>query len=113
MPFETQMSFFKQLAVLTNRSVVVAKREPLAYLVRLVANFCATFFFGIIYIETRDKVQEQVISRTFFLMFCMGIPMQFILVSNFIYHFQVRRYSHDALIYIFCCNSILGLLHPN
>ena len=80
--------FGTQLSVLTRRSVTVAKREPLAYLVRLVANFSATLFFGIIYVETRDKVQAQIISRTFFLMFCMGIPMQFILVSNFIYHYQ-------------------------
>ncbi|GMH57680.1 hypothetical protein TrLO_g2570 [Triparma laevis f. longispina] len=84
----TTMSFMSQLGVLTNRSIVVAKREPLAYLVRIVANFSATFFFGIIYIETRNKRQDQVNPRTFFLMFCMGIPMQFILVSNFIYHFQ-------------------------
>ena len=81
-------SFTKQLAVLTDRSFLVARREPLAYLVRLVANFVATLFFGIIYIKTRDKTQDQVISRTFFLMFCMGIPMQFIIVSNFIYYYQ-------------------------
>ena len=60
----------------------------MAYLVRLIANFNATLFFGIIYIETRDKVQAQINPRTFFLMFCVGIPMQFILVSNFIYHYQ-------------------------
>ena len=81
-------SFGKQLAVLTDRSFLVARREPLAYLVRLVANFAATLFFGIIYVETREKVQGQINSRTFFLMFCMGIPMQFILVSNYIYHYQ-------------------------
>jgi len=75
-----ETSFGKQLAVLTDRSFLVARREPLAYLVRLVANFGATLFFGIIYIETREKVQAQINSRTFFLMFCMGIPMQFILV---------------------------------
>ena len=68
--------------------VSVARREPLAYLVRLVANFSATLFFGIIYVETREKVQGQINPRTFFLMFCVGIPMQFILVSNYIYHFQ-------------------------
>jgi len=83
-----QTGFFTQLSVLTNRSVVVARREPLAYVVRLVANFCATLFFGIIYIKTREKEQGQINPRTFFLMFCMGIPMQFILVSNFIYHYQ-------------------------
>lgn len=93
---ETKMSFMKQFSVLTNRSIVVARREPLAYIIRLVANFCATCFFGIIYIETRDKVQEQVISRTFFLMFCMGIPMQFILVSNFIYHFQYLSLAKEV-----------------
>jgi ABC-type multidrug transport system ATPase subunit len=84
----SETSFVKQLAVLTDRSFLVARREPLAYLVRLVANFCATLFFGIIYVETREKVQGQINPRTFFLMFCVGIPMQFILVSNYIYHYQ-------------------------
>lgn len=81
-------SFGRQVSVLADRAVLVARREPLAYLVRLVANFFATLFFGIIYIKTRDKNQEQIQSRTFFMMFCMGIPMQFILVSNFIYFYQ-------------------------
>merc|ERR1719352_667932 len=80
--------FAKQLSVLTDRSFLVARREPLAYLVRLAANFSATLFFGIIYVETRKKVQGQINPRTFFLMFCVGIPMQFILVSNYIYHYQ-------------------------
>ena len=95
-----QTGFMKQLGVLTDRSIVVAKREPLAYLVRLAANFFATIFFGIIYIKTRDKEQGQINSRTFFLMFCMGIPMQFILVSNFIYHYQwlsLKREVKDGM----------------
>ena len=83
-----ETSFVEQLSTLTDRSFLVARREPLAYLVRLVANFSATLFFGIIYVETREKVQGQINPRTFFLMFCVGIPMQFILVSNYIYHFQ-------------------------
>lgn len=83
-----ETGFARQLAVLTERSIVVARREPLAYVVRLVANFCATLFFGIIYVKTREREQGQVNSRTFFLMFCMGIPLQFVLVSNFIYHYQ-------------------------
>ena len=34
------------------------------------------------------KCRRRSTRRTFFLMFCVGIPMQFILVSNFIYHYQ-------------------------
>ena len=83
-----ETGFVEQMSVLTDRSFLVARREPLAYLVRLVANFSGTLCFGIIYVETRKKVQGQINPRTFFLMFCVGIPMQFILVSNYIYHYQ-------------------------
>jgi len=93
-------SFATQLAVLTNRSVLVAAREPLAYLLRLAANFGTNIFFGIIYIKTRDMEQGQVASRTYFLMFCMGIPMQFVLISNFVYHYQwlsLKREVKDGM----------------
>ena len=81
-------SFFSQLLLLTKRSIMVAMREPLAYVLRLVANFSTTLLLSIIYVKTREHEQEQVLSRTFFLMFCMGIPMQFILVSVYLYYYQ-------------------------
>ena len=80
--------FCRQLGVLTRRTVKVAAREPLSYLARAVANLFATTFFSIIYLETRNKRQDQVQPRTFFVMFAMGIPMQFILVSVYAYYQQ-------------------------
>ena len=81
-------SFLTQLSILTRRTTVVAAREPLAYGARCAANFSATMFFAIIYLKTRERNQSQVLSRTFFLLFVVGIPMQFILVSVYLYYYQ-------------------------
>jgi len=80
--------FLRQVGVLTQRTVQLAYREPLAYLMRCGANFGCCAFFGIIYISTRERHQDQVQSRVFFLMFSIGIPMQFILVSCYLYFQQ-------------------------
>jgi len=89
-----------QFGVLTRRSVVVASREPLAYLVRIVAHvFCCTFF-GIIYLETRNRRQDQVQSRTFFVLFGVGIPLQMVLVSVYLYYTQwisLRKEVKDGM----------------
>mmetsp|Transcript_56160 Transcript_56160/g.111487 ORF Transcript_56160/g.111487 Transcript_56160/m.111487 type:complete len:1121 (-) Transcript_56160:482-3844(-) len=92
--------FCSQVVTLTRRTVVVARREPLAYLMRMVANLSVTIFFGIVYVETRKKVQNQVQSRTFMLMFSIGIPMQLILVSVYQYYFQwlsIKREVKDGM----------------
>ena len=80
--------FCTQLGVLVLRDLAVARREPLAYLLRMGVNFFCAFFFGIIYLETRHRAQDQVQSRTFFIMFSLGIPMQLILVAVYQYYQQ-------------------------
>jgi len=92
--------FCSQVVTLTGRTVVVARREPLAYLLRMFANLFVTTFFGIVYVETRNKVQSQVQSRTFMLMFSLGIPMQLILVSVYQYFHQwlsIKREVKDGM----------------
>ena len=89
--------FLTQLAMLTKRTVVVARREPLAYALRLIVNFMCTMFFGIIYIKTREREQGQVLSRSFFVLFCMGIPMQFILVAVYLYYHEYLTMKKEVL----------------
>ena len=52
-------SFGKQVLVLTRRSIVVASREPLAYLLRMVANLFTQIFFSIIYVKTRNRARTR------------------------------------------------------
>jgi len=96
----TTAGFCKQVAVLTNRTVVLAYRQPLSYLLRMCANFFLNVFFGVIYVKTRERTQDQVQSKTFFLMFGIGIPMQFILVSVYLYYNQwlsLKREVKDGM----------------
>ena len=80
--------FCSQLGVLVWRDLLVAKREPLAYLLRGGVNSFCCLFFGIIYLETRNRKQDQVQSRTFFIMFALGVPMQLVLVAVYQYYQQ-------------------------
>ena len=80
--------FCSQLRVLVWRDLLVAKREPLAYLLRGGVNSFCCLFFGIIYLETRNRKQDQVQSRTFFIMFALGVPMQLVLVAVYQYYQQ-------------------------
>lgn len=49
-----------QLWVLTRRLGLLAMREPLLYVGRIVANLMCMAFFAIIYLETRQRTQDQV-----------------------------------------------------
>lgn len=93
-------NFPTQVCTLTHRALTVAMREPLAYLARCGANLCVMTFFSIIYVKTREHTQDQVFSKTFFIMFSLGIPMQFVLLSVFIYFYEwlsIRREVRDGM----------------
>jgi len=92
--------FCSQVVALTSRMLVVARREPLAYLVRAGANLMTIIFFAIIYVKTRDKEQNQIASKTYFIMFTLGIPMQFVLLSVFMFYHEwlsIKREVKDGM----------------
>ena len=80
--------FCTQLGLLVLRDLAVAKREPLAYLLRMGANFFCSTLLGIIYTETRNRKQDQVQSRCYYVQFSLGLPTQLILVAVFQYYQQ-------------------------
>ena len=84
----TRAGFCTQLGVLVLRDLAVAKREPLAYLLRMGANFSCSVLLGIIYTETRNRKQDQVQSRCYYVMFSLGLPTQLIIVTVFQYYQQ-------------------------
>ena len=84
----SRAGFCTQLGVLVLRDLAVAKREPLAYLLRMGANFFCSVLLGIIYTETRNRKQDQVQSRCYYVMFSLGLPTQLIIVTVFQYYQQ-------------------------
>jgi len=95
--------FCSQVVVLTRRTCRVAVKEPLAYIARALGNLFTMIFFGIIYIKTREYVQAQVMSKTFFIMFSLGIPMMYVLLSTFIYYFDQLSIKREVK---------AGMYHP-
>ena len=58
-----EVSIFTEVMVLLRRHAVLTVRDPTIYLGRAMVNFMSCLFFAIVYIESRNYVQEQVRAR--------------------------------------------------
>ena len=59
---QARADFCMQLFVLVLRDLTVAKREPLAYLLRMGVNLIVGILLSIIYLKARNHTQDQVVS---------------------------------------------------
>ena len=66
--------FCWQVAVLTRRQWMLTRKEPMLYLGRAVMSTFVMCFFSIVYLKTRNRVQEQSTQRFFFSTFIVGVP---------------------------------------
>ncbi|KAL3921045.1 MAG: hypothetical protein SGPRY_005037 [Prymnesium sp.] len=60
--------------VLLRKQLILTRRDPLAYAMRMVSVFFMTIFFAIIYIEQREPEQDQVFNRFCFLFWLLLVP---------------------------------------
>ena len=70
------------------------------YVGRIIANLFVTTFFSILYLSTRERVQDQVQTRCFFVLFFTTMPLQFNLVAvlaEYFYALSLRREIKDGL----------------
>ena len=63
-----------QLSVLLSRHSRLMFFDPTIYLGRVGANLVSTCFFALIYVRTRDAVQEQIFNRFFFTFWLVVLP---------------------------------------
>jgi len=61
---------------LTNvyRDAIRIKRDPLLYTARCVAFLGLSVFFGLVYIKSADRTQDQALSRVWFMLWILAIP---------------------------------------
>jgi len=93
-------SFCQQVMVLAHRNLLLAGRDPMLYMGRVGANLFVTSFFGVLYLSTRDRVQDQIQIKCFFMMFTLGIPAMFNLVSTLAEYFfalSLKREIKDGM----------------
>ena len=95
-----RVGFLSQCVTLTKRAMLVSVREPIQYTGRMGAILFCMAFFSLVYLSSRERVQDQVQVRTFYLMFCLGIPAQFMMVTVFSESFianSIRREVKDGM----------------
>ncbi|CAE8665440.1 unnamed protein product [Polarella glacialis] len=81
-----------QTLILCRRQAIMTMRDPTVYSARWVFAATANLFFSVVYIDARDRNQEQVLPRIWLLGFCLGAPVFMSVVV-------IAVYYQDFLIY--------------
>mmetsp|Transcript_11266 Transcript_11266/g.14548 ORF Transcript_11266/g.14548 Transcript_11266/m.14548 type:complete len:764 (-) Transcript_11266:453-2744(-) len=94
-------SICQQIQVLLQRHFILAYRDPLLYVGRMIVFTFATLFFAIVYYKTRSLEQDQVLTRMWYLAWCIGMPANMGVIAVFAYNlefFAVRREVKNGMI---------------
>eukprot|EP00930_Biecheleria_cincta_P073146 TRINITY_DN60466_c0_g1_i1.p1 TRINITY_DN60466_c0_g1~~TRINITY_DN60466_c0_g1_i1.p1 ORF type:complete len:660 (+),score=105.20 TRINITY_DN60466_c0_g1_i1:27-1982(+) len=82
------------------RQALLVLRDPTMYTGRIVMFMLACCFFSIVYIKSRDRVQEQAFNRLWLLLWFVGVPTNFgiicVLGTNLEF-FAVRKETKDGM----------------
>jgi len=63
-----------QTWVMLRRMLLLAWRDPIVYVSRACVFTMACLFFALVYIESRDRRQDQVFNRVWLILWCIGVP---------------------------------------
>merc|ERR1711966_301262 len=108
-------SVLSQTVHLWRRHAKLVIRDPTLYLGRAIMFLVACTFFSIIYFEARERVQTQVLYRTFLLMWYVGVPSSLGVIAVFAFnmeYFAIKREIKDGMFspaaYL-CSNMLLQI----
>jgi hypothetical protein len=73
---KAKLSLCRQIFVLLQRTVLLAMRDPTAYISRLVVCLFSCCFFTLVYIKSRERTQDQVSNRMWLILWHLGVPAQ-------------------------------------
>jgi len=85
-----EVSIFTEVMVLLRRHAVLTVRDPTIYLGRAMVNFMSCLFFAIVYIESRNYVQEQAITKMFLIMWYGGVPSCMGVIAVFAFNLEFK-----------------------
>jgi len=63
-----------QTWVMLRRMLLLAWRDPIVYVSRACVFTMACLFFALVYIESRNRTQDQVFNRVWLILWCIGVP---------------------------------------
>ena len=78
-----KMSWCGEFGALFKRQAILACIDPMIYLGRCIGFVFACTFFAVIYVESRNRVQEEILNRLWLSMWLTGVPTSFGVVAVF------------------------------
>jgi len=84
------VSLFTQFLFVLKRQCVLTICDPMLYTSRIVGNFAMCMFFAIIYVESRDRIQSQVLNRAWLLLWHVGVPAMMPLCVTFVQNIEIQ-----------------------
>ncbi len=93
--------FCRQFATLLRRHIRLAFREPMLYGARMLVALLVNTFFSVVYVHTRDPVQEQVLQRFFFLGFLSMTPIAFQSAAVSSAHAETQSFLREVRVGMF------------
>lgn len=92
----------RQTIIMFDRHMKLSYRDPLLFVGRMGIFLSATIFFAIIYVAARDAVQDQVLNRMWYVMWCIGVPSNMAVIAVHTYNsefFAVKREAKNGMIH--------------
>ncbi|KAJ1391302.1 ABC-2 type transporter-domain-containing protein [Ochromonadaceae sp. CCMP2298] len=85
-----------QVMTMFRRHTLLAFRDPMLYTGRTVTFLFCTVFFAIIYIKARERTQEQILERMFFVMWIFGVPSCLSVVAVYAYNIEFHAIKREV-----------------
>jgi len=73
--------FVGQVLLLFKRHAVLTVREPMLYTARMVVIFAVTVFFCVVYLESRQLTQVQIMQKAFYVFWFVCVPVAFPVIA--------------------------------
>mmetsp|Transcript_10170 Transcript_10170/g.33454 ORF Transcript_10170/g.33454 Transcript_10170/m.33454 type:complete len:1546 (-) Transcript_10170:270-4907(-) len=80
-PRPQQATFCGQTLTLLKRHAVLTVREPMLYTARMVVIFAVTVFFCVVYLESRQLTQVQIMQKAFYVFWFVCVPVAFPVIA--------------------------------
>jgi len=85
-----------QISVLLRRQALLILRDPTAYTGRMIGNLFSCCFFALVYVHTRERIQEQAFNKMFLSLWFIGVPANLGVVATFSLNLEFATVKRDV-----------------
>jgi ABC-type multidrug transport system ATPase subunit len=86
-PISMKVNLIDQTFIMFRRHFLLAIRDPLIYVGRMVMFFFICIFFAIIYIKARERTQSQALEHLWMTVWCVGVPSNAGVIAVYVFEY--------------------------